>query len=81
MTRDLTHLSVDHPDDGEAQQGAAQDVLPVVVVVRGSAQGDGQRDQEEGQGDQQPPAGGWAAAVESSQFSREVEEDKSPGSK
>ena len=53
----------------------------MVVVVGGSAQGDGQRDQEEGQGDQQPPAGGRAAAVESSQFSREIEEDKTPGSK
>ena len=76
-----THLSVDHPDDGEAQDGAEQDVLPVVVVVGGPAQGDGEGDEEEGQGQQQSPAGDWSGAVEGSQFAGEVEEDKAPGSK
>ena len=76
-----THLSVNHPDDWEAQHRARQDVLPVVMVVGGSAQGDGQGDQEEDQGKQQPPGRDWSTAVESSQFSRDIEEYKSPGGK
>ena len=64
-----THLSVNHPDDCEAQHGAGQDVLPVVVVVGGSAEGDGERHQEEYQGQQQSPGGDWPTAVECSEFS------------
>lgn len=73
-------LSVNHPNDREAQCRPGQYVLPVVVVVRGAAQGDGERDEEERQGEQQSPAGERSAAVECSKFACEVEEDKAPGS-
>ena len=62
------YLSVNHPNNGESQQGAGEDVLPVVVIVRGPAEGDAERDQEEHQGDQEPPAGGGPRAVECAEF-------------
>ena len=63
-----TDLSVYHPDDGEAQQRPGQDVLPVVVVVRGPAEGDGERNEKEGQWEEQSPARYWPTAVECSKF-------------
>ena len=51
----------------------------MVMVVGGSAQGDGERHQEEYQGQQQAPAGDGPTAVERPEFSCEVEEYKSPG--
>ena len=50
------HLSVYHPNDGESQHRARQDVLPVVVVVRGPAEGDGERNEEEYQRQEESPA-------------------------
>ena len=51
----------------------------MVVVVGGPAEGDGERHQEEHQGEQQAPGGDGATAVECPEFSCQIEETKSPG--
>ena len=43
----LSYLSVDGVDDRVAEDGASQDVLPVMMIVSCSADGDHQRNQKE----------------------------------
>ena len=59
---------IDSVSEEDAEEAPDSDVLPVVVVVRGPAEGDGERNEEEDQWEEQSPARYRPTAVECSQF-------------
>jgi len=72
-------LSVYHPRCAEPKDGPHQHVLPVVVVVRCAADGDGEGS-EEGAAEQEEVQGGRRApAPEGAELAGYVEEDEAPG--
>jgi len=74
-------LSVNYPCCDEPNQGANQDILPMVMIVRCPADGDAGGGEEAGEEEEQVERGGRRSTPECSKLASEVEEEETPGDK